>query len=92
MGVERFKPHHLLPISFVLKIPLVIEEAGDNYNKSITVELDIKTTVEMTPYIYLRVKNFLGYQAEHDYILSQQKAKINWVKMEKLHAMSRRNF
>ena len=51
---------------------------GDDTSiKTITVELNAKTTTKVVPYTFKCVESFLAYQAEHDYILAQQGARVN---------------
>ena len=70
---ERFKLWQQPVISFFPKAPpFLTDEGAEEYNKTITIELDQKTTVKVTPYNFVCVESFLAYQAEHDYILSQQ--------------------
>ena len=64
---------------------------GDDTSiKTITVELNTKTTTKVVPYTFKCVESFLAYQAEHDYILAQQGARVNWDKMEKIRVTALR--
>ena len=69
---ERFKPRQPPAIPFLLKaLPSSSELGDDTTIKTITVELDSKTTTKVEPYVLKDVESFLAYQAEHEYILSQ---------------------
>ena len=79
---ERGKPRHEPPLRFVPNKSLDNEDGEDEYNKSITVELNLKTTMKVVPYAFIDVESFLGYQKQHMSILDQQEAKANWTKLE----------
>ena len=81
---ERFKPRQQPAVPFVPMTPPSSEEGGDYHTKTITVELNKKTTTKVIPYTFICVESFLAYQAEHEYILSQQGAKAIWAKLEKI--------
>ena len=82
---ERFKPRQPPAIPFLLKaLPSSSELGDDTTIKTITVELNNKTTTKVEPYIFKDVESFLAYQAEHDYIFPQQGARVNWDKLEKI--------
>jgi len=83
---ERGKPRHEPPLRFVPNKSLDNEDGEDEYNKSITVELNLKTTMKVVPYAFIDVESFLGYQKQHMYILDQQEAKANWTKLETLRS------
>jgi hypothetical protein len=83
---ERFKPRQAPTIPFVSKTPPTGDEQGDDISaKTITVELNNKTTTKVLPYVFQCVESFLAFQAEHDYILAQQGAKTNWEKLHKIY-------
>ena len=50
------------------------EEGDKHLCKAISVELVPKFTMKVVPHTFLNVKNFLLYQIQHEYILSQQEA------------------
>ena len=58
---ERGKPRHKPPLCFVPNKSLDNEDGEDEYNKSITVELNLKTTMKVVPYAFIDVESFLGY-------------------------------
>jgi len=59
--VERGKPRHEPPLRFVPSKSLDTEGREDEYNKSITVELNQKTTIKVVTYTFINIKSFLGY-------------------------------
>ena len=68
---ERFKPRQPPAIPFISKTLPSRDEVGDGTSiKTITVELNTKTTTKVVPYTFTCVESFLGYQAEHGYILA----------------------
>ena len=79
---ERGKPRHDPPLRFVPTKKPDSEEGDESYNQTITVELNLKTTQKVVPYTFVDVESFLGYQKQHEYILSQQEAKANWSKLD----------
>jgi hypothetical protein len=88
---ERFKPRQPPAIPFLSKtLPSSVEVGDDTKTKTITVELNAKTTTKVEPYVFRDVESFLAYQAEHDYILAQQGARVNWDKLEKLRVQTLR--
>ena len=65
-------------------LPSSDEIGDDTKTKTITVELNAKTTTKVAPYyVFNDVESFLAYQAEHEYILAQQGARVNWDKIGK---------
>ena len=81
---KRGKPRHEPPLSFVpLPLP-VSEEGGEDYHKTITIELTGKTHAKIIPHFFRNVEDFLAYQKQLDYVLSQQSAKANWDSLEAL--------
>ena len=58
---ERGKPRHEPPLRFVPNKSLDKEDGEDEYNKSITVELNQKTTMKVVTYVFIYVEIFLGY-------------------------------
>ena len=82
---ERFKPCQPHAIPFLSKTLTPSDEVGGGTSiKTITVKLNNKTTTKLVPYTFKCVESFLAYQAEHDYILAQQGARVNWDKLEKI--------
>ena len=79
---ERGKPRHEPPLRFAPNKSPEYDDGDDTKSKSITVELNQKTTMKVIPYSFVNVESFLGYQKQHVYILDQQEAKSNWTKME----------
>ena len=74
---ERGKPRHEPPLRF--KPPDILAEDGEELNvRSITIELDSKTTSKIVPHTFISVEDFLSFQKQHDYIMSQQDAKAKW--------------
>ena len=85
---ERGKGRHDPPLHFApSKVPETAEGEEDN-TKSITVELTKETTIKVKPYIHTNTEHFLLYQKNHGYILSQQDAKPNWDKLDKLQVQA----
>ena len=81
---ERSKPRHDPPLRFCPSKTPENEDGDDDYNKSITVELNQKTTMKVLPYTFQDVESFLVFQKQHVYILAQQEAEPNWSKFEKI--------
>ena len=82
---ERFRPRQPPDIPFLSKTLPSSNEVGDDTSiKTITVKLNNKTTTKVVPYTFKCVELFLAYQVEHDCILAQQGARVNWDKLEKI--------
>ena len=62
---EHGKPRHEPPLRFIPNKSLDNEDGEDKYNKSITIELNQKTTMKVVTYASIDAKNFLGYQKQH---------------------------
>ena len=69
---ERGKPRHDPPLRFVPTKKTDSEEGDESYNQTITVELNLKTMQKVLPHTFVDIKSFIGYQKQHEYILSQQ--------------------
>ena len=73
---ERGKPRHKPPLRF--KPPDILAEDGEELNvRSITIELDSKTTSKIVPHTFISVEDFLSFQKQHDYVMSQQDARLS---------------
>ena len=88
---ERGKMRHLPPLRFVPQRHAPKEEGDEDYNKTITVELDSKTTSKIVPHTFVSIEDFLMFQKHHSYVLSQQDAKPNWKKIEVLYLEAVKN-
>ena len=59
--VEHGKPRHEPPLRFVPSKSLDIEGREDEYNMSITIELNQQITINVVTYTFINVESFLGY-------------------------------
>jgi hypothetical protein len=76
---ERREQRHPPPFRFVPDKIKEKEEGDENLLKLISVELAPSSTMKVVPHSFTNVENFLLYQGQHDYILSQQEAKPKWI-------------
>ena len=88
---KRGKMRHLPPLRFVPTRHAPKEEGDEDYNKTITVELDSKTTSKIAPHTFVNIEDFLMHQKHHSYVLSQQDAKANWKKINVLYLEAVKN-
>ena len=81
LEAELRVPRQPPPFRFVPdRTPVINADEGELSGKlkPIEVELAEKTTTKVVPHTFTNVENFLKHQKNHDYILSQQKAKTKW--------------
>ena len=65
MEAECGKPCYKPPLCFVTAKTLDKEDMEDDYNQSITAELNQKTTMKTLPHTFANVEAFSVYQNQH---------------------------
>ena len=73
--VEKCPPRHNPPCRFVPMKPAKVEEGEYTTKDTITVELGVKTTAKVKPFVFTNVEGLLKMQVHHEYIIQQQESK-----------------
>ena len=81
MAFERGTPRRAPPLR--IKPPDIPsrDDGEEESHRSINVALDSKTVSKFTPHTFTTVEDFLAFQKQHAYVMSQQDVKANWKKI-----------